>query len=31
LTMSTALGSQSLDNFNVPSTRTYGFNLKFTF
>lgn len=31
LTMSTGLGSQSLDNFNVPSTRTYGFNLKFTF
>ena len=31
LTMSTGTGSQSLDNFNVPSTRTYGFNLKFTF
>jgi len=31
LSMSTDLGSQSLDNFNVPATRTYGFNLKFTF
>lgn len=31
LTMSTGTGSQSLDNFNVPATRTYGFNLKFTF
>ncbi|MDP4201229.1 MAG: SusC/RagA family TonB-linked outer membrane protein [Bacteroidota bacterium] len=31
LTMSTGLGSQSLDNFNVPSTRTYGFNLKVSF
>ncbi len=31
LTMNTGLGSQSLDNFNVPSTRTYGFNLKITF
>lgn len=31
LSMSTDLQSQSLDNFNVPSTRTYGFNLKFTF
>ncbi len=31
LTMSTGTGSQSLDNFNMPSTRTYGFNLKFTF
>ncbi len=29
--MSTDLSSQSLDAFNVPSTRTYGFNLKFTF
>ena len=31
LTMSTDMNSQSLDNFNVPSTRTYGFNLKITF
>ncbi|WP_372774326.1 SusC/RagA family TonB-linked outer membrane protein [Mangrovibacterium sp.] len=31
LSMSTNLGSQSLDSFNVPATRTYGFNLKFTF
>ena len=31
LSMSTDLQSQSLDNFNVPSTRTYGFNLKITF
>ncbi len=31
LTMSTGTGSQSLDNFNVPATRTYGFNLKITF
>ena len=31
LTMSTGTGSQSLDNFNVPATRNYGFNLKFTF
>jgi len=31
LTMSTGLGSQSLDNFNVPSTRTYGFNIKVNF
>lgn len=31
LTMSTGIGSQSLDNFNLPSTRTYGFNLKVTF
>jgi len=31
LTMNTGLGSQSLDNFNLPSTRTYGFNLKVTF
>lgn len=31
LTMSTDLNSQSLDNFNVPATRTYGFNLKVTF
>ncbi len=31
LSMSTDLSSQSLDCFNVPATRTYGFNLKFTF
>ncbi len=31
LTMSTDMNSQSLDNFNVPPTRTYGFNLKITF
>ena len=31
LTMSTSKSSQSLDNFNVPATRTYGFNLKVTF
>lgn len=31
LTMSTDLNSQSLDNFNVPATRTFGFNLKVTF
>lgn len=31
LTMSTGLGSQSLDNFNVPSTRTLGFNIKLNF
>ena len=31
LSMSTDLKSQSLDNFNVPATRTYGFNLKVTF
>ncbi|MFA9371579.1 MAG: SusC/RagA family TonB-linked outer membrane protein [Labilibaculum antarcticum] len=31
LSMSTDLKSQSLDNFNVPATRTYGFNLKITF
>lgn len=31
LTMSTDMNSQSLDNFNVPSTRTFGFNLKVTF
>jgi TonB-linked SusC/RagA family outer membrane protein len=31
LSMSTDLNSQSLDNFNVPATRTYGFNLKITF
>jgi len=31
LAMSTDNSSQSLDNFNLPSTRTYGFNLKITF
>ena len=31
LTMSSGLGSQSLDNFNVPSTRTIGFNIKLNF
>ncbi|WP_423129405.1 SusC/RagA family TonB-linked outer membrane protein [Gaoshiqia sp. Z1-71] len=31
LTMSTDMNSQSLDNFNVPATRTYGFNLKINF
>lgn len=31
LSMSTDLQSQSLDNFSVPATRTYGFNLKVTF
>ncbi len=31
LAMSTNNSSQSLDNFNVPATRTYGFNLKVTF
>ncbi len=31
LAMSTNNNSQSLDNFNVPATRTYGFNLKVTF
>jgi len=31
LTMSTDNSSQSLDNFNVPATRTYGFNIKVTF
>ena len=31
LAMSTNNNSQSLDNFNVPSTRTYGFNIKVTF
>ncbi len=31
MSMSTGLGSQSVDNFNLPSTRTYGFNLKLTF
>jgi hypothetical protein len=31
LAMSTSSNSQSLDNFNMPATRTYGFNLKVTF
>lgn len=31
LAMSTGTSFQSLDNFNVPSTRTLGFNLKLTF
>ena len=31
LGMSTDMQSQSLDNFSVPATRSYGFNLKFTF
>lgn len=31
LTMNTGLSSQSLDSFNLPSTRTYGFNVKITF
>ncbi|PTN07992.1 TonB-linked SusC/RagA family outer membrane protein [Mangrovibacterium marinum] len=31
MSMSTDMNSQSLDNFNVPATRTYGFNLKVTF
>jgi outer membrane receptor protein involved in Fe transport len=31
LTMNTGLASQSLDSFNLPSTRTYGFNVKITF
>nr|WP_321355968.1 SusC/RagA family TonB-linked outer membrane protein [uncultured Draconibacterium sp.] len=31
LGMSTDMNSQSLDNFSVPATRSYGFNLKFTF
>ncbi|MGV8135357.1 MAG: SusC/RagA family TonB-linked outer membrane protein [Mangrovibacterium sp.] len=31
LSMSTDLNSQSLDSFNIPATRTYGFNLKITF
>ncbi len=29
--MSTDISSQSLDSFGLPSTRTYGFNLKLTF
>lgn len=31
LAMSTDNSSQSLDNFNTPATRTYGFNIKVTF
>jgi TonB-linked SusC/RagA family outer membrane protein len=31
LVMSTNNSAQSLDNFNIPATRTYGFNLKVTF
>ena len=31
LTMSAGLGSQSLDNFNIPATRTLGFNIKLNF
>ncbi|GGW31860.1 SusC/RagA family TonB-linked outer membrane protein [Arenibacter certesii] len=31
LAMSTTRNSQGLDNFNLPSTGTYGFNLKVTF
>ncbi len=31
ISMSTDLSSQALDCFSLPSTRTYGFNLKFTF
>jgi TonB-linked SusC/RagA family outer membrane protein len=31
LAMSTNQNSQSLDNFNLPATRTYGFNFKVTF
>ncbi|MCY1723283.1 SusC/RagA family TonB-linked outer membrane protein [Prolixibacteraceae bacterium Z1-6] len=31
LAMNTTMSSQSLDNFNAPATRTYGFNLKVTF
>jgi TonB-linked SusC/RagA family outer membrane protein len=31
LAMSTNNYSQSLDNFNLPATRTYGFNIKVTF
>ncbi|WP_339712562.1 SusC/RagA family TonB-linked outer membrane protein [uncultured Kriegella sp.] len=31
LAMSTSRNSQGLDNFNLPSTATYGFNLKVTF
>jgi hypothetical protein len=31
LAMSTNNNSQGLDNFNMPATRTYGFNIKVTF
>lgn len=31
LAMSTGVQAQGLDNFNLPSTRTYGLNLKLTF
>ncbi|MCF6356543.1 MAG: SusC/RagA family TonB-linked outer membrane protein, partial [Draconibacterium sp.] len=31
LAMSTSNSAQSLDNFNLPATRTYGFNIKVTF
>ena len=31
LTMSAGSGSQALDNFNLPSTRTYGFHIKVNF
>ena len=31
LAMSTNNNAQSLDNFNMPATRTYGFNIKITF
>ena len=31
LVMSTSNSAQSLDNFNIPATRTYGFNIKVTF
>ena len=31
LAMSTNQNAQGLDNFNLPSTGTYGFNLKVTF
>ncbi len=31
LAMNTTMSSQSLDNFNLPATRTYGFNIKVTF
>lgn len=31
LTMSSSLQSQAVDNFSLPSTRTYGFNLKISF
>lgn len=31
LTMSAGTSSQALDNFNLPSTRTYGFNIKVNF